>query len=85
MVRALVSADGRTEWDSLGDCRRFEREDGFPDGESVVDEDCTVPDEAAEFFAQSIDAYLSALDDSLRPAEDIDPATEHRLEELGYL
>jgi hypothetical protein len=44
-----------------------------------------VPDESADFFEQSLEAYLSSLDTGPSIDEAIDPATEQRLEELGYL
>lgn len=85
MARAVVSTNSRTEWDSLGNCRRFDRKGGFPEGETIVDNDHTVPDEASEFFTETIEQYLSTVDKSQSLDDAIDPATEQRLQELGYL
>jgi len=85
MVRSLVSVDERTEWDSLGTCRRFEREPGFPEGETLVSENCSIPSEATEYFRHSIETYLSGLTDGPPVDAEIDPTTERRLQELGYL
>jgi arylsulfatase A-like enzyme len=85
MVRTLVTAEGRTEWDSLGACRRFERDKGFPESEHVVDNNSEVPNDALAFFEHTIETYLSALEGAPSIDESINPATEQRLEELGYL
>jgi hypothetical protein len=85
MARTLVSADSRTEWDSTGRCRRFERLEGFPEGERVTARDLAVPEDAPASFDQPLETYLSTLDDVPSVGEALDPATERRLEELGYL
>lgn len=85
MVRALVTKDQRIEWDSLGHRRAFELQGGFPESESLVADEVSIPERVSAYFDTSMASYESALDVPTPETMAIDDGTRERLRELGYL
>lgn len=85
MARCLVRGDRKYLWDSLGARELYDLEFGFPPAERLIDENISIPDEAAEHFGVSIEAYLDRVDRADAESIELDPATRGQLEGLGYL
>ncbi|WP_458207848.1 sulfatase-like hydrolase/transferase [Haladaptatus sp. NG-SE-30] len=86
MIRCVYDGTTKTVWDSLGTCIDYELDPSRPSWQRRVETTEGTPAVESEFFDDSIEEAKAAAKVSTTTSDDeIDAATESRLEELGYL
>lgn len=82
--RAIISQNKKHVWDTCGNTIRYCLSDR-PNWQERIEENVSIPDHSA--FKITLDEYRANVepDSSFTERQDINDATEDRLEELGYL